>query len=143
MICPDRIAEVMGGKAILLHRVRSVADLETIVSAGLPKRALRVTAERVFLTVGEARKAMFRIVPEATYKRRTRLSSRESERTERLARVIAAAEFAWSDQSDAREWLKKRHPELGNKTPLETASSELGARQVEELLERLIHGIPA
>jgi putative toxin-antitoxin system antitoxin component (TIGR02293 family) len=143
MICPDRIAEIMGGKAVLLHRVRSVADLESIVSAGLPKRALRVTAERVFLSVGEARKAMFRIVPEATYKRRTRLSPSESERTERLARVIAAAEFAWSDQSDAREWLTKPHPELGNKTPLEAASSELGARQVEDLLERLIYGIPA
>ena len=143
MICPDRIAEIMGGKAVLLHRVRSVADLESIVSAGLPKRALRVTAERVFLSVGEARKAMFRIVPEATYRRRTRLSSIESERTERFARVIAAAEFAWSDQSDAREWLKKLHPELGNKTPLEAASSELGARQVEDLLERLIYGIPA
>ncbi len=143
MICPDSIAEIMGGKAVLLHRVRSVADLESIVSAGLPKRALRVTAERVFLSVGEARKAMFRIVPEATYKRRTRLSPSESERTERLARIIAAAEFAWSDRSDAREWLTKPHPELGNKMPLEAASSELGARQVEDLLERLIYGIPA
>jgi putative toxin-antitoxin system antitoxin component (TIGR02293 family) len=143
MICPDLIAEIMGGKAVLLRRVRSVSDLETLVSAGLPKRALRATAERVYSSVGEARKAMFRIVPEATYKRRTRLSPSESERTERFARVIAAAEFAWSDRADAREWLSKPHPELGNKTPLEVASSELGARQVENLLERLIYGIPA
>jgi putative toxin-antitoxin system antitoxin component (TIGR02293 family) len=143
MICPDRIAEIMGGKAVLLHRVRSVADLETLVSAGLPKRALRITAERVYSSVGEARKAMFRIVKEATYKRRTRLSPSESERTERLARVIAAAEFAWSDRVDAREWLSRPHPELGNKTPLDAALSELGARQVEDLLERLIYGVPA
>jgi putative toxin-antitoxin system antitoxin component (TIGR02293 family) len=143
MIRPDRIAQVMGGRAVLLQRVRSVADLETLVAAGLPKRALRVTAERVFLSTGEVRKAMFRIVPEATYKRRTRLSSSESERTERLARVIAAAEYAWSDQADAREWLTKPHPELANKTPLDAASSELGARQVEDLLDRLVYGIPA
>jgi putative toxin-antitoxin system antitoxin component (TIGR02293 family) len=143
MIRADQIAQIMGGKAVLLRRVRSVSDLETLVAAGLPKRALRVTAERVFLSAGDARKAMFRIVPEATYKRRTRLSSSESERTERLARVIAAAEYAWSDRADAREWLTKPHPELGQKTPLETGSSELGARQVEELLDRLVYGIPA
>lgn len=86
---------------------------------------------------------MFRIVPEATFKRRTRLSAAESERTERLARVIAAAEFAWNDEADAREWLTKPHPELGNRTPLEASTSELGARRVEDLLDRLIYGIPA
>ncbi len=143
MIRPDRIAEVMGGKAVLHHRIRSVAELETVVSAGLPKRALRVTAERVFSSAGEVRKIMFRVIPEATYKRRTRLSTTESERTERLARVIAAAEYAWSDQTDAHEWLIKPHPELGRKTPLEAALSELGARQVEDLLDRLVYGIPA
>jgi putative toxin-antitoxin system antitoxin component (TIGR02293 family) len=86
---------------------------------------------------------MFRIVPEATFKRRTRLSPTESERTERLARVIAAAERAWDDREDAREWLTKPHPELGKRTPLESAMSELGARRVEDLLDRLFYGIPA
>jgi putative toxin-antitoxin system antitoxin component (TIGR02293 family) len=86
---------------------------------------------------------MFRIVPEATFKRRTRLSATESERTERLARVIAAAEHAWNDREDAREWLTKPHPELGKRPPLEVAMSELGARRVEDLLDRLFYGIPA
>lgn len=86
---------------------------------------------------------MFRLVPEATFKRRVRLSPAESERTERLARVIAAAEYAWNNQEDARAWLTKRHAELGRRSPLETAMTELGARQVEELLDRLVYGIPA
>jgi len=86
---------------------------------------------------------MFRVVPEATFKRRVRLSPAESERTERLARVIAASEYAWSNQEDARAWLTKSHPELGRRTPLEAALTELGARQVEELLDRLVYGIPA
>lgn len=143
MVRPEQIANVMGGAAILGRRIRSIDDLESTISRGLPKRALRLTAERVFPSAGEARRVMFRIVPEATFKRRTRLSAAESERTERLARVIAAAEFAWNDEADAREWLTKPHPELGNRTPLEAATSELGARRVEDLLDRLIYGIPA
>ena len=143
MIRPESIADVMGGKAILGSRIRSIDDLERTVSAGLPKRALRFTAERVYPSSGDARRVMFRIVPEATFKRRTRLSATESERTERLARVVAAAEYAWNDQTDAREWLTKPHPELGKRTPFEAAMTELGARRVEELLDRLYYGIPA
>jgi hypothetical protein len=56
MIRPQHIAEVMGGQTVLHHRIRSVADLESAVSAGLPKRALRVTAERVFSSAGEVRR---------------------------------------------------------------------------------------
>lgn len=143
MIRPENIADVMGGTAILGRRIRSIGDLERTISLGLPKRALRLTAERVYASAGDARRVMFRIVPEATFKRRTRLSATESERTERLARVIAAAEYAWNDRGDAREWLTRAHPELGQRTPLESAMTELGARRVEDLLDRLFYGIPA
>jgi putative toxin-antitoxin system antitoxin component (TIGR02293 family) len=143
MIRPESIADVMGGTAILGRRIRSIDDLEKTISRGLPKRALRLTAERISASAGEARRVMFRIVPEATFKRRTRLSAAESERTERLARVIAAAEYAWNDREDAREWLTKPHPELSKRTPLESAMTELGARRVEDLLDRLFYGIPA
>ena len=143
MVRPESIAEVMGGTAILGRRVRSISDLEKTISLGLPKKALRIAVERVYLTTGDRRRAMFRIVPEATFKRRTRRSHDESERTERLARVIAAAEYTWNDQDDAREWLTKPHPELGKRTPLDTAMTELGARRVEDLLDRLFYGIPA
>ena len=143
MVQAENIAEVMGGRAILGRRVRSIGDLEKTISLGLPKRALRVTVERVYASAGEARREMFRIVPEATFKRRSRLSHAESERTERLARVIAAAEHTWNDRDDAREWLTKPHPELGKRTPLESARTELGARRVEELLDRLFYGVPA
>jgi putative toxin-antitoxin system antitoxin component (TIGR02293 family) len=143
MIRPDDVATVLGGKAILGRNVRSMSELESTVSSGLPKRALRAAAERIATFPAEARRVMYQIVPEATYKRRSRLSRPESERTERLARVIAAAEHVWGDRVDAREWLTRPHPELGNRTPLDSAMTELGARRVEELLDRLYYGIPA
>jgi len=143
MVKADQIAEVMGGAAVLGHPVQSLRELELTVSTGLPKRALRLAVERVFPARSEARRAIFRVVPEATYKRRTRLSPAESERTERLARVIAAAEHAWGDRHLAREWLTHPHPEMGGRSPLDAALSEVGARQVEELLDRILYGIPA
>jgi len=143
MVRPERIVEVMGGSAILGRRIKSIGDLEKAISHGLPKRTLRSAAERVYASPGEVRRVMFRVVPEATFKRRTRLSAAESERTERLARVIAAAEYAWDNRDDAREWLIKPHPELGNRTPLESAMTELGARRAEDLLDRMFYGIPA
>jgi putative toxin-antitoxin system antitoxin component (TIGR02293 family) len=142
MIHPERIAEVMGGVDILGSEVRSFQDLELSVSGGLPKTALRRTVERVYLNPGEAREAIYRIVPEATFKRRTILSQEEGARTERLPRVIAAAEYVLDDREDAREWLTKPHPELGNRSPLEAAQSELGARRVEQVLDSILYGLP-
>jgi len=143
MVAAELIAEVMGGRSTLGKRIRSVQDLERAVSSGIPKRALRQTAERIYSNGGAIREMMFRVVPEATFKRRTRLSPSESERTERLARVIAAAEYVWSDRETAREWLTTSHVELSDRTPLEAAMSQLGARQVEDLLQKLFYGIPA
>lgn len=143
MMQPNLVADVMGGFSILGSRVLSAQDLEAAVLTGLPKRALRLTLARACSSAQLARTMLYRVIPEATYKRRTRLTPAESERTERLARVIAMAEFVWDNRNDAREWLTKPHAELENRPPLEAALSELGARRAEELLDRLFYGIPA
>jgi putative toxin-antitoxin system antitoxin component (TIGR02293 family) len=143
LIQTERIVEVLGGTNTLGRQIRSLEELERTVAEGFPKRALRHVVERVYTERKEARRALYRVVPEATYKRRVRLSPQESGRTERLARVIASAEYAWNSQADAREWLMRSHPELGGKAPMEAASTGLGARQVEEILDRLFYGIPA
>jgi len=143
MIAPARIAEILGGPHVLGRRLVSLAALSGAVSKGLPKAALRQTAGRIFEDRAEQRQLMNRIVPEATFKRRReRLSAAESERTERLARVMASAEFVWGDRSDARRFMTTPHPALGG-TPLDAALSELGARQVEEILDKIFHGLPA
>jgi putative toxin-antitoxin system antitoxin component (TIGR02293 family) len=86
---------------------------------------------------------IYRVVPEATFKRRKdRLSEVESERTERLARTIATAEFVLTDKEMARQFLINPHPMLNGKSPIETALSELGARQVEQLLFGIFYGLP-
>jgi putative toxin-antitoxin system antitoxin component (TIGR02293 family) len=144
MVDIRRIADVLGGSPVLHRSVRSLADLNEVVERGVPKSALRSVARNVFDDPASQRRVMFRIVPEATYKRRRdRLTPAESERTERVARVIATAMYVWDDRAAARRFLNTPHPELGGRTPLEVAYTELGARQVEELLGRILYGIPA
>ena len=139
MIAPESIAEILG----LGGSVRTVRELESAVSAGLPKRSLERLSARLYDDRRTASAHKFKVVPQATWKRRTkRLSVDESEKTERLARVLAAAEYVWDDRNQAREWMSKPHRELGSQTPLETARTELGARRVESLLDKLFFGLP-
>ncbi|HEY2016556.1 MAG TPA: antitoxin Xre/MbcA/ParS toxin-binding domain-containing protein, partial [Bryobacteraceae bacterium] len=75
--------------------------------------------------------------------RRERLSSAESERTERLARVVAMAEDVWGNREQARRFLTTPHAEIANRTPIDAALTELGARQAEEVMSRILYGLPA
>ena len=112
-------------------------------SQGLPKRALERLSARLYEDRRRANAYKFKVVPQATWKRRSkRLSVDESEKTERLARVLAAAEYVWDDREKAREWMSKPHRELNGQTPLEVARTELGARRVEDLLDKLYFGLP-
>jgi putative toxin-antitoxin system antitoxin component (TIGR02293 family) len=143
MIPAGRIATILGGEPILKRRVRSLGDLHTAVAAGLPKATLGHTVRYLIADRGEARRVMERIVAPATYKRRkTLLMPDESERVERLARVIATAEQVWDSREDARAFLTAPHRQLQGQRPVDAARTELGARRVEELLGQIAHGLP-
>lgn len=140
---PCHIEEILGGRRVLGKPVRSVLELNVAVEHGLPKVTLRNVARRVFSDTAEQRALMYRVVPEATYKRRRDLlSPAESGRTERLARVVAMAEDVWQDREEARRFLTTPHPEIGGKTPLDAALTELGARLAEGVMARIVYGLP-
>src|ERR1700679_3600783 len=95
------IEEILGGQRVLGKPVRSLLALNDAVEHGLPKVTLRNVARRVFSDAAEQRALMYRVVPEATYKRRRDLlSPAESGRTERLARVVALAEDVWQNREE-------------------------------------------
>jgi putative toxin-antitoxin system antitoxin component (TIGR02293 family) len=144
MLEPRHIGEVLGGLRVLGSSITSILELNDAVERGLPKATLRNVARRVYSDAADQRAMMRRVIPEATFKRRReRLSPAESERTERLARVIATAEDVWQDRDQARRFLTTPHPELGGRTPVDAARTELGARQAEEVMARIVYGLPA
>jgi putative toxin-antitoxin system antitoxin component (TIGR02293 family) len=71
-----------------------------------------------------------------------RLHPDESDRLIRAARIFALASELFDDDS-ARNWLKAAQPALGGSIPIEYASTDIGAREVESLIGRLAHGIPS
>ena len=85
-------------------------------------------------------------IPERTLARRKesgRLEPDESDRLARLSRVVARAIGLFDGNvDDARDWLTNPVAALGGRTPLEFASTDAGAIEVERLIGRLEHGIP-
>ena len=45
------------------------------------------------------------------------------------------------DIAGAQKWLETPQPGLGGETPLDFASTEVGSREVENLIGRLEHGV--
>jgi len=87
--------------------------LDSLVSHGLPKHALKAIVDNIGIITEERKQLLYRIVPEATYKRRRdKLSAEESERTERLARIYATAQYVWNSEDEARLFLHTPHPLL-------------------------------
>lgn len=145
MINVARVSEVLGGSRTLNRRVRTLNDLHDVVAEGLPKGSVHAVlthlAEHYPVEVQALRDF---VAPRATLKRRrTRLSPTESQRLERLARVVAMTEEVWQDRTAAAEFLTRRHHALGGRTPLQMATTDLGTRQVEEVLAAIEFGLPA
>jgi putative toxin-antitoxin system antitoxin component (TIGR02293 family) len=139
MIEPEAIADILG----IQGEIHTVADLDGAVSRGLPKQSVVRVVARIALNDRDARALRDQVIPSATWKRtKGRLSIQVSERTERLARVMAAAEYTWDDPDQARTWINQPHSELAGRTPLSVATTELGARAVEEVLDKLFYGLP-
>ncbi|MFW5882817.1 MAG: antitoxin Xre/MbcA/ParS toxin-binding domain-containing protein [Verrucomicrobiota bacterium] len=65
----------------------------------------------------------------------------ESERVIRLARLLGRASEVFEDEEQARLWFQSPQIAFGGATPLSYADTEIGAREVEDLLGRLEHGV--
>jgi len=70
------------------------------------------------------------------------LDAGHSDRVLRFARLFRlAAELYDGDEDAARAWLSKPARALDGETPLDHAETEAGAREVENLIGRLEHGV--
>ena len=139
----ERVVSILGGPAILGAVVETIRDLRLLVEAGLPVQSLDSVARYVAINDREASRIRYSLVPKSTLARRERLTMVESERVERLARLTALAEYVWEDFDDAHEFLQSEQKSLGGARPIDLARSELGAREVENVLMAMEYSLPA
>ena len=85
-------------------------------------------------------------ISRATLQRRKasgRLSPDESDKLVRFRRLLSQATDVFGEEAKARDWLKLPQRGLGGAVPLEYAETEIGAREVENLLGRIDYGVYA
>jgi putative toxin-antitoxin system antitoxin component (TIGR02293 family) len=100
------------------------------------RRNTSLSFERVSVLIDISRRTMTR------RKREGRFLPDESDRLLRASRLFARTlELFEGDRDAATEWLTTAQPSLGGTVPLDLAKSELGAREVEQLIGRLEHGV--
>src|SRR5437588_9630129 len=112
------------------------------LQAGLPVRELNDLQTTLALP-------MDKLVPmlgisKATLHRRKaegKLDLAESDRVVRFARLMGKAIEVLESEENARNWLTSPQVGLGGAVPLDYAETELGAREVEDLLGRIEYGV--
>jgi len=132
------------GKQPGSRRRRAMNAPETVatIRAGLPMVEFEALQE--LLGLGAEELAAHLSISRSTLIRRRkagRLDMQESDRLLRYARLYARAEEALGEAASAREWLQTPARALGYVSPLEFAETEAGARETENLLGRIEHGV--
>lgn len=115
---------------------------DSFVSNGLSADILRAIASAICPDPVEATRLIHTIVPKSSLSRRGRLNLTQSEQTERLSRLFHQAQEAFQDVEDARTFMRRPHPELGGRRPLDAAMTERGGRMVERILDSILYGLP-
>lgn len=114
-----------------------------LVRAGFPYKSLANFQKATALPWAEI--SRFVAIPQRTLTRRQsggRLQPDESDRVWRASTIFdKAVELFEGDITAARKWLQTSQAGLGGETPLDFASTAVGAREVEHLIGRLEHGV--
>jgi putative toxin-antitoxin system antitoxin component (TIGR02293 family) len=134
---PNAYARLLGLEAQETGRLlRQVQD-------GLPFGAFETLGRALTLSSGELME--FAGIPARTLQRRRErghFDPSEGDRLLRLARLFGLALGLFEgDAEGARRWIGAPQRALSGQTPLQMGRTELGAREVEQLIGRLEHGV--
>ena len=109
------------------------------------ERGLPATFARDAQEQGLTRDDIRHVIPDRTLERRiadgAMLKIDEADGIARLLRVVTMARETFEDAGLADSWLRSPNPALGDNIPIRMARTDLGGREVEAVLGRLVHGV--
>ena len=134
---------VQGSKESREAKAYTPSKLVEMLQAGLPfaelqdlQSSLAIPSERLAPMLG---------ISKATFHRRKgragKLPPAVSDRVLRYARLLGQAQKVFNGPDAAKLWLNAPQIGLGGAVPLDYARTELGAREVENLLGRIEYGV--
>lgn len=144
----QRVAELLGGAAVLKYELSNQLDAHNMLLEGLPRTALLhlvgnlVTLQRtpsLEKCVGMSLR---------TFQRRKDgpakpLNREQSSRTWKFAEILAKATSVFGSQGEAEQWLERRTMGLNQQRPIDLLATPAGVELVEEFLGRLDYGVYA
>ena len=143
MTAAEYVIDVLGGPKVFKGRtLPNATELRDRVRTGLPYQSLESIRERLNLSLPEA--AIVLHVPLRTLGRRRhgrKLDADESDRLYRLARIAGQAVAVLGTEEKAATWLRRANRALNGEVPLGLLDTDLGARQIEDVLGRIGHGV--
>lgn len=143
MTATEYVIDVLGGPKVFKGRtLPNAAELRDRVRTGLPYQSLESIRGRLNLSLPEA--AIVLHVPLRTLARRRhgrKLDADESDRLYRLARIAGQAVAVLGTEEKAATWLRRANRALNGEIPLGLLDTDLGARQIEDVLGRIEHGV--
>ena len=143
MTATEYVIDVLGGPKVFKGRtLPNATELRDRVRTGLPYQSLESIRERLNLSLPEA--AILLHVPLRTLARRRhgrKLDADESDRLYRLARIAGQAVAVLGTEEKAATWLRRANRALNGEVPLGLLDTDLGARQIEDVLGRIGHGV--
>jgi putative toxin-antitoxin system antitoxin component (TIGR02293 family) len=135
------IVEELGGEAAVGRPVRTGEDLNAAIREGFSHSVVQALVKVSGLSLQEIATSLDLSIRSIQRRRHEgRLARYESDRLYRLARLLALAESFLGDHKRAVDWLKRPNLVLGGVPPLGLLDTELGARQVENVLGRIGYG---
>jgi len=137
------IVAVLGGNRTFRRPVRKADDLVKQVRAGLPASTVTEIAEALGLQ--RAHVAQRLNIPTRTLSRRlatkSRLTHDESDRTLRMAKVVALANEILGNEEKVSRWMVAPNRALAGQKPFDQLDTELGVRSVEDVLYSIAYGM--
>jgi len=136
------VETLLGGRGVLRAKRQSPLDWVEVIRHGIPAAAVDALTKAIQVSQSELARTLG--IPERTLARRKRegvLSSEESAKLLRLARVVGRANEVFEDPEAALHWLKSPNSALSGATPFSLLDTDIGAESVLDTLGRIEHGV--
>jgi putative toxin-antitoxin system antitoxin component (TIGR02293 family) len=131
----------LGGRHALGRSLANDRDMREAIRDGFPPAVVEQLMRASGLTLKELAGALD-LSPRSLQRRRRsgKLARFESDRLYRLARLLAISSEYLGSADRARRWLKRPNRALGGIAPVAAIDTEVGARQVENIIGRIAYG---